>query len=77
MSTYPKKLKKWLEEDCGLTPIQPKLKLLRIFGIDVCNKMIGTHLKAICHSVKILHTQLITMDGAENKEKSKESKLFR
>ncbi|XP_036324932.1 uncharacterized protein LOC118738120 [Rhagoletis pomonella] len=63
------KIVEWLEEDCGLTLLQLKQKLFRVFGVEVSTTTVGNHLEGMCYSVKKVHTQPTTMNSEENTEK--------
>nr|CAI5858685.1 unnamed protein product [Callosobruchus analis] len=59
----------WIEDDCGLTVKQVKIKVLANFCKNVSTSTIGNYLDGRLFTMKQGHKQPISMNSEENKRK--------
>nr|CAI5851355.1 unnamed protein product [Callosobruchus analis] len=62
----------WIEDDCGLTLKQVKIKVLANFRKNVSTSTIGNYLDGRLFTMKQVHKQPISMNFEENKRKRAE-----
>nr|CAI5844316.1 unnamed protein product [Callosobruchus analis] len=62
----------WIEDDCGLTLKQVKIKVLANFRKNVLTSTIGNYLDGRLFTMKQVHKQPISMNSEENKRKRAE-----
>ncbi|VEN35781.1 unnamed protein product, partial [Callosobruchus maculatus] len=62
----------WIEDDCGLTLKQVKMKVLANFRKNVSTSTIGNYLEGRLFTIKQVHKQPISMNSEENKRKRAE-----
>lgn len=62
----------WIEEECDLTLIQIKDKIMRQFNKSVATATIGNYLEGRMFTVKQIHTEPITMNSPVNKNRRAE-----